>query len=74
MISALLKIAPDDGHEARLQAAFALVQNQGGYITFVQTITVSPAPFSHGRLREMLLGRVTRELLKKSPIPLLLVH
>jgi len=30
--------------------------------------------FGHNRLREMLLGSVTRELLKKSPIPLLLAH
>ena len=30
--------------------------------------------FGHNRLREMLLGSVTRELLKKSPVPLLLAH
>ena len=44
MISVLLNIVPDEGHEARLQAALALVESQGGHITCVQTITVFPAP------------------------------
>jgi len=30
--------------------------------------------FSHSRLREMVLGGVTRELLERSPVPLLLAH
>lgn len=44
MISVLLNIVPDEGHEARLQAALALVESQGGHISCVQTITVLPAP------------------------------
>jgi nucleotide-binding universal stress UspA family protein len=44
MISVLLNIVPDEGHEARLQAALALVESQGGHITCVQTITVFPTP------------------------------
>ena len=44
MISALLNIVPDAGHEARLQAALALIQSQGGHITCVQTVTVFPPP------------------------------
>jgi nucleotide-binding universal stress UspA family protein len=42
MISVLLNIVLDDGHEARLQAALALVQSQGGHITCVQTINTIP--------------------------------
>ena len=30
--------------------------------------------FGHNRIREMLLGSVTRSLLKSSPLPLLLAH
>lgn len=30
--------------------------------------------FGHNRIREMLLGSVTRPLLKSSPLPLLLAH
>jgi nucleotide-binding universal stress UspA family protein len=30
--------------------------------------------FGHNRIREMLLGSVTRALLKSSPLPLLLAH
>ena len=30
--------------------------------------------FGHNRIREMLLGSVTRSLLKTSPLPLLLAH
>ena len=37
MISVLLNVAQDGGHEARLQAALALVKAQGGHITCVQT-------------------------------------
>jgi nucleotide-binding universal stress UspA family protein len=44
MISVLLNIQPDDGHEARLQAAIALVRSQGGHISCVQTISAMPAP------------------------------
>jgi nucleotide-binding universal stress UspA family protein len=43
MISVLLNVAQDGGHEARLQAALALVKAQGGHITCVQTVTVIPA-------------------------------
>jgi nucleotide-binding universal stress UspA family protein len=42
MISVLLNVVPDDGHEARLQAALALVQDHGGHITCVQTISMAP--------------------------------
>ncbi|MFN2260040.1 MAG: universal stress protein, partial [Parasphingopyxis sp.] len=30
--------------------------------------------YGHSRLREFLLGGVTRELLERSPLPLLLAH
>ena len=55
MISVLVNVGPDDGHESRLQAALALT-------------------FGHNRLREMLLGSATQELLEKSSRPLLLSH
>lgn len=42
MISVLLNVAQDGGHEARLQAALALVKTQGGHITCVQTVSVVP--------------------------------
>ena len=44
MISVLLNVAQDGGHEARLQAALALVKAQGGHITCVQIVTDVPAP------------------------------
>ena len=44
MISVLLNVAQDGGHEARLQAALALVKAQGGHITCVQVVTDVPAP------------------------------
>jgi nucleotide-binding universal stress UspA family protein len=44
MISVLLNIAPDGGHESRLQAALALVKAHGGHITCIQTIGALPAP------------------------------
>jgi nucleotide-binding universal stress UspA family protein len=44
VISVLLNVAPDGGHESRLQAAIALVRAQGGHITCVQTVSDVPAP------------------------------
>jgi nucleotide-binding universal stress UspA family protein len=44
MISVLLNIFPDAGHESRLEAAISLVRAQGGHITCVQAITTLPAP------------------------------
>lgn len=44
MVSVILNIVPDEGHESRLQAALALVESQGGHISCVQTITLLPAP------------------------------
>ena len=38
------------------------------------TSMIVAGAFGHNRLREMLLGSVTRELLRKSPLPLLLAH
>jgi nucleotide-binding universal stress UspA family protein len=42
MISVLLNIVADEGHESRLQVALALVQSQGGHITCVQAIGTTP--------------------------------
>jgi nucleotide-binding universal stress UspA family protein len=42
MISVLLNVAPDGGHESRLQAALALVKAHGGHITCVQAVGVLP--------------------------------
>jgi nucleotide-binding universal stress UspA family protein len=44
MISVILNIVPDEGHESRLQAALALVESQGGHISCVQVVTLIPAP------------------------------
>lgn len=44
MISVLLNIQPDGGHEARLQAAIALVSRLGGHISCVQTMSAMAAP------------------------------
>jgi nucleotide-binding universal stress UspA family protein len=43
MISVLLNVVPDAGHESRLQAAVALVRSHGGHITCIQPITALPA-------------------------------
>jgi nucleotide-binding universal stress UspA family protein len=43
VISVLLNVSPDGGHEARLQAAIALVKAHGGHITCVQTVSAVPA-------------------------------
>ena len=40
MLSLLLNIYPDDGQEARLEAAIMLVKNQGGHISCIQVITL----------------------------------
>jgi nucleotide-binding universal stress UspA family protein len=40
----------------------------------LQAGTIVAGAFGHNRLREMLLGSVTRALLKQSPLPLLLAH
>ena len=42
MISVLLNIVPDEGHEARLQAALALIESQGGHITVSRRSLCSP--------------------------------
>lgn len=44
MISVLVDVAPDGGHEARLQAALALVKVHGGHLTCVQIVGATPAP------------------------------
>jgi nucleotide-binding universal stress UspA family protein len=43
VISVLLNVSPDGGHESRLQAAVALVKAHGGHITCVQTVSAVPA-------------------------------
>jgi nucleotide-binding universal stress UspA family protein len=43
MISVLVNVGPDTGHESRLQAAVALVRTHGGRITCVQTVSAIPA-------------------------------
>ena len=48
MISVLLNVAPDRGHEARLQAALALAKVHGGRITCVQTVYAMPVPADPG--------------------------
>jgi nucleotide-binding universal stress UspA family protein len=48
MISALVNIAPDEGHESRLQAAIALVRARGGHITCVQMMSDIPATTDPG--------------------------
>ena len=42
MISVLLNVSPDGGHESRLQAAIALVKLHGGRITCVETVSAVP--------------------------------
>jgi nucleotide-binding universal stress UspA family protein len=42
MISVLLNVVADDGHESRLQAALALVESHGGHVTCVQTMNITP--------------------------------
>jgi nucleotide-binding universal stress UspA family protein len=44
MISVLVNVGPDDGHESRLQAALALVKAHGGRITCLQTVNAMPTP------------------------------
>lgn len=43
MISVLVNVGPDDGHESRLQAALALVKTHGGRITCLQIVSAMPA-------------------------------
>jgi nucleotide-binding universal stress UspA family protein len=45
-----------------------------GFARQMEAGTVVAGAFGHNRLREMLLGSVTRALLKGSPIPLFLAH
>jgi nucleotide-binding universal stress UspA family protein len=45
MISLLLNIHPDSGHETRLAAAIALIKGQGGHITCIQVL---PPPLTPG--------------------------
>lgn len=42
MISVLVNVGPDGGHESRLQAALALVKAYGGRITCLQTVSAVP--------------------------------
>lgn len=44
MISVLVNVGPDDGHESRLQAALALVKTHGGRITCLQIVSAMPVP------------------------------
>jgi nucleotide-binding universal stress UspA family protein len=49
VISVLLNVAPDGGHEARLQAALALVKAHGGHLTCAQVVSdvpVAPDPIA----------------------------